>query len=223
MNFNIRAICFLLMLMPLGNARAASIDKAFKALQQFNYFEAKSLFEKSLKKEPSAANYGLALIYFRTDNPFHNLDSAYIKIVRSEAAYSAMKEKTKEKLKAYQFDYLAISALRSDISKTFFAIELKNPTEAGMDAYQKKHEWAQERFTAIHMRDSIALKTAEDTGKSSGYTAFMTKYPESEYFSRAQKEFYRLQYKEATAAETLTSYLTFEKTYPNSPRTRCIS
>lgn len=217
MNFNIRAICFVLMLLPLGGARAATIDKAFKALQQFNYFEAKTLFEKSMKKEPSAANYGLALIYFRKDNPFHNLDSAFNTIVRSEAAYSGMKEKTKEKLKVYQFDYLAIAALRNDISRTFFAIELQHPTEAGMHAYQKKHEWAQERFTAIHLRDSIALKTAEATGKSSGYVTFLEKYPESEYAASAWKEFYRLQYQEATATETLTAYLSFEKMYPNSP------
>ena len=111
MNLHVRQFCLAVALVfQFSTVNAATIDKAFKALEQFNYFEAKSLFEKSLKKEPSAANYGLSLIYFRTDNPFHNLDSAYTSILRSEAVYSKMKEKTKVKLKVYQFDYLAIIA-----------------------------------------------------------------------------------------------------------------
>ena len=95
---------------------AGSIDDGFKALSQFNYFEAKKQFEKSLKSNESAANYGLAVIYSRTDNPFHQLDSAYSAIVRSEKTYGAMKDKQKEALKKHQFDYAAIEVLRKEIS-----------------------------------------------------------------------------------------------------------
>ena len=168
----------------------------FKALQQYNYFDAKALFEKVLKKEPSAANYGLAVIYSRTDNPFHNLDSAYSKIQVSEASYAALKEKTKVKYKAYQFDYLAIVTLRASISTVFFKQALAQPTESGMDTYQRKHPWAQERFIAIHLRDSIGFKVAADKSTSVAYNNFLKTYPESEFASRAQKEFYRLQYLE---------------------------
>jgi hypothetical protein len=73
-------LLFSLFLLPNG-LNAGTIDKAFKALQQYNYFDAKALFEKALKKEPSAANYGLAVIYSRTDNPFHNLDSAFSRFI----------------------------------------------------------------------------------------------------------------------------------------------
>src|SRR5690554_8178997 len=56
---------------------ACKINKGFEALEEFNYFEAKKQFEKSLKKQKSAAAYGLSVIYFRNDNPFYDLDSAY--------------------------------------------------------------------------------------------------------------------------------------------------
>ena len=66
---------FCLFFVNLGWAN--KITKGFEALQEFNYFEAKKLFTKSLKKYPAPASFGLATIYYRKDNPFHSLDSAY--------------------------------------------------------------------------------------------------------------------------------------------------
>jgi TPR repeat protein len=57
----------------------------------FDYFQAKKLFQKSLKKDTSPAAYGLAQIYFRKDNPFHSLDSAY--------KYIGIAKSTREKVK----------------------------------------------------------------------------------------------------------------------------
>ncbi|ASS48370.1 MAG: hypothetical protein A3D31_08600 [Candidatus Fluviicola riflensis] len=218
MMFTKQRLILLFSLFLLPNAlNAGTIDKAFKALQQYNYFDAKALFEKALKKEPSAANYGLAVIYSRTDNPFHNLDSAFSKIQISEATYAAIKEKTKVKYKVYQFDYLAIVTLRSAISTVFFQQALATISEAGMDNYQRKHPWAQERFTAIHLRDSIGFKAAGDKSTSAAYSNFLKTYPESEYAARAQKEFYRLQYLEQTTSGTLSTYMSFEKSFPGNP------
>ena len=72
---------------------AGKIEKAFQKLSIYNYFEAKVLFEKTLKKQPVPSNYGLAIIYSRTDNPFHNLDSAYMHISRAEENFEIQKEK----------------------------------------------------------------------------------------------------------------------------------
>ncbi len=210
-------IILLFCLLNFGSAFAGKIDNAFSALQQFNYFEAKKLFTEAIKKSPSAANYGLALIYSRTDNPFHNLDSAFSTIQKSEAAYSATKEKTKTKLKKYNFDYYAIASLRSVISKEFFLIEQKYLSEAGLDKFQQNHPWAQERFRAIQLRDSIALSTAEKKYTSIAYDEFLKKYPDSELKNEAQTNFYRIQYQEQTKANTLNSFVTFVKVYTSNP------
>lgn len=201
----------------LFSAQGASIDKAFKALQQFNYFEAKKLFEKSAKSQPSAACYGLAVIYSRTDNPFHQLDSAYVFINRSEASYSGMKEKQKVALKKYNFDYLQIVALRSEISKAFFDLELKRLDELSLDAYQKKHPWATEKDLAIALRDSLGFEKAKTVNTANAYNDFLSKYPSSTWFDQAKAEFYRLQYREQTTANTLVSYMNFEKGFPINP------
>lgn len=197
--------------------RAGSIDDAFKALSQFNYFEAKKQFEKSLKSNESAANYGLAVIYYRTDNPFHQLDSAYATIVRSEKAYGAMKDKQKEALKKHNFDYAAIENLRKDISSGLYKEVLKNPSEEAYDLYQKNNPWAAEYQKVIFSRDSIGYLKAKNANTSAAFDLFLKKYPESDFKKEALNNFHRLQYKENTDGKTISSFLSFEKQFPENP------
>lgn len=210
-------ILVLSLLCTFGKAQAGSIDDAFKALNQFNYFEAKKQFEKSLKSNESAANYGLALIYFRKDNPFHQLDSALVRIVRSEKTYGLMKDKQKESLKKHNFDYLAIANLRQEISTGLFQQVLKAPSEEAYDNFQKNNDWARERFKAIYSRDSIAYVKAKSANKSSAIDLFLKKYPQSDFQKEALNNFHRLQYKENTEGKTIASFLSFEKQFPSNP------
>lgn len=217
----IRVIQSLFIFLLLATASyAGNISKGFEALKQYNYFEAKKVFTKYLKKEPAAANFGLATIYFRNDNPFHSLDSAYITVNLAEKAFATTSDKSKEKLKKYGFDYLAIAELRSQISNAMFQLELKSLNEASLDAFQRNHPWAQERFTAIELRDSLGYVVAEKAGTSAGFSEFMKKYPESLLKVKAQQEFYRLQYRERTSAGTLSSYMSFETACPENPYVR---
>ncbi len=212
-----RAIVFFTFFLLAPAVFAGGISKGYEALQQFNYFEAKKIFVKYLKKEPCAANYGLASIYVRTDNPFHSLDSALVCVQIAEGCYNKTSDKTKEKLSKYGFDYLHIADLRAQISHELFLIELKQPNEESLNKYQAKHLWATERFTAIEMRDSLGYLLATKLGTSAGFQQFMDKYPESKLKAKAQQEFYRLQYSEKTNSGMLSAYMNFESTYPNNP------
>jgi len=63
---------------------AGKIDRAFASLKVLNYFDAKKCFEQEVKKHLVPASYGLAIIFYRNDNPFHNIDSAYRYVVLAE-------------------------------------------------------------------------------------------------------------------------------------------
>src|SRR5690554_3336297 len=76
---------------------SCKINKGFEALDSYNYFEAKKYLEKSLKKNESPAAFGLSQIYFRTDNPFHNLDSAYHYSLLAVESFKESKSKKQEK------------------------------------------------------------------------------------------------------------------------------
>ena len=210
-------IVIITLLLSCFNTLASNIEKGFKALNSFNYFEAKEIFYSNLKKHNSPASFGLATIYFKNDNPFHSLDSAYKYICLSESNYSKMDEKDKEKLKKYSFDYLNIIDLRSNISKAAYEIVLKQNTIPEYDKFISQHEWSNERFFAIHNRDSIALHNSITVNTSSAYKVFLDTYPSSEFFNDAQKLYFLSQYREQTISGTLTSYLSFIKLHPENP------
>src|SRR5690554_4450406 len=78
---------------------AGRIDRAFEALEVYNYFKAKDLFYKSLKKDLVPASYGLSIIYGRNDNPFYNLDSAYKYIVIADTNFNNLDDNDVEDVK----------------------------------------------------------------------------------------------------------------------------
>lgn len=199
------------------SASAGAIEKGFEALKEFNYFEAKRQFYKALKKEPSAASFGLATIYYRSDNPFHNLDSAYNTIVRSEMSYNATPAKTKERLAVYGFNYQEIENLREAISHRFFMDVKELLTENALDKFQSRHPWSKDRAAAIHLRDSVAYFAAVQQNTSAGFSEFSRKYPDSEYAAHASAEFSRLQYNEKIQPGNITSYMAFIRDFPQSP------
>ena len=118
---------------------ASRIDNAFDALKQFDYFKAKKLFYASMKQHKAAACYGLAIIYLRNDNPFHQLDSAYSNILRADSLYPKLTIKAKDKLAIHHVNSFAINALKEQVSTAFFNVELKHPTENTLNAFLIKH------------------------------------------------------------------------------------
>jgi hypothetical protein len=196
---------------------AATIDKAFERLKVLNYFEAKALFEKSLKKQRSAASFGLATIYYRTDNPYHNLDSAYKYVLIAEQTYGTQSEKNKEKFKNYGFDYLITVELRRKISTEFYKIAVKNNDEEGFQNFLDLHPWAIERHDAIKKRDSIAYLEARKVNSSVAFENFLLKYPDSEYSKFVWEDFYLKQYQEKTKKGTVSEFLSFIENHPKNP------
>lgn len=196
---------------------AGKIEKGFQALQDYNYFKAKELFEKSIKKYVSPASYGLATIYYRKDNPFHSIDSAYKYILDSEKSYSLLKEKKKEKLKVFAFDYLNILELRSKISSALYLNAEAINSEKSYSDFIGANPWSNELFVATYKRDSIAYSYAKNNNTSAAYQTFLTKYPDSEFHSLALEDFYRTQFQEYTKSNSLAVYLEFMLKSPDNP------
>ena len=89
---------------------AGKLERAFNALKVHDYFKARELFLARTKNEPAAAWYGLSVITGRQDNPFYHLDSSWVAVQRSHAAYSVLPEKAKLKLAKLGVDSMAIVA-----------------------------------------------------------------------------------------------------------------
>ena len=188
---------------------ANKITKGFAALQEFNYFEAKKLFSKSLKKYPAPASFGLATIYYRKDNPFHSLDSAYKYIGIAKKNMASLKLKTKIKLEVYKYSDEAILELDQQISKAFFTICSNEESVGCFNDFIKNHPYSLLLSKAINIRDSLDFIETKKLNTSKSTRDFLLRYPETHLKEEAQNLFYKQQYFEYTQKETLLGYMQF--------------
>lgn len=193
-----------------------SVEDGFEALKIYNYFEAKRIFQNKVKKTPSPAAYGLATIYFRKDNPFHQLDSAYKYITIASDNFPKTDDKTKSKLLSYNFSELAIFELKLKISSSFFESCIKENTEEAYQLFLSKHPWANERFIAIQKRDSLAFQKVMKENNIQALNEFNRRYPESFYKAKVEQLIEQKIYLEAIQNKTLDEYLHFIENHPNS-------
>ena len=196
---------------------AVSVKDGYEALRIYNYFEAKRIFQKKIGKSESPCSFGLATIYYRRDNPFHQLDSAFKYVLKAEKSFPLVKEKLRKELESYEFSELNIFELKRKISSEYFLFTAKKNTETAYQKFLDTHPWANERFIALHRRDSIAFYKAMQENTSLSFQAFIKKYPESEYTRLAQDEVYLKEYEERTAGKTLAEYMLFLEERPDSP------
>jgi hypothetical protein len=89
--------------------------KGFIALEHYDFFRARKLFIKSLKRHTAPAAFGLSLVHLDDLNYFHSLDSAYFRINQADSAFDKLEKKSKEKLKPYSLSDSALRLIRSEI------------------------------------------------------------------------------------------------------------
>ena len=193
------------------------IDRAFKSLKEMNYFDAKKCFEQELKKHVVPSSFGLATIYFRKDNPFHSIDSAYYYILRSHASLGKVKEKQLEKLIVFGFSASSVLELRQSIAAEFFVRAEKENTALGYQKFMDDHSWANEMELARYRRDSLAYQDAKSIGSSEAFEGFRDNFTGSVFSDLALKDYYIAKYQEVTANHTLDSYVAFLACCPDNP------
>jgi hypothetical protein len=199
------------------SVQAQSLKKGFEALSVFNYFKAKEVFEKREKKQPVPSTFGLAVIYHRSDNPFFNIDSAYVKVVRAATGYPELTEKEQAKLAFFGLSQDSIFVLRQAISTLHYQRAVKENTERAMIYYLENHPWSKEVPMAIVKRDSLAFTYAQHSNQSTDYHVFLQKYPQSSFRELAQELFYRRQYEEETTGRTELEFDRFIRTFSDNP------
>ncbi|MBS1634841.1 MAG: WG repeat-containing protein [Bacteroidetes bacterium] len=178
----------------------STIDEANKALSIYDYFKAKKLFYKSLRKSPSDAGYGLSVIYYRTDNPFTNLDSAakYIALSRQRFVAANTSQRAKR---------AAIDSMASLISTKGYDVYALSATVAGVEHYPRFFYFAPDSLKqrAIDRRDSMLFSVLSFYERSDSLVWFMEHYPESNWCTKARETYeyyvYREQVKTSSAPE----------------------
>jgi len=201
-------ICFAL------KVSASKISDAFKALYIFDYFKAKQLFYKSLTKYPCESSYGLATIYYRTDNPFSNIDSA--------AKYIAISSKTFKDtiiLSSFRIDKENINFLLGKIADKGFNTFCHNRSVGDLNHFLSTFYFANETLLtrAYYNRDAILLNDATTTKSSDSIALFLLNHPESILYQQAKLSFFDFQYNEKVPSKSIYELQCFIKRFTDNP------
>jgi len=206
----ILVLCVICAFKGFGNR----ISSAYEALSVYDYFKAKALFYSSLSKYPSEAGYGLATIYYRSDNPFSNIDSAAKYIARSTKTF-----KDTARLSGYLISPASIASLSRAISLKGFQQYARHNTECDLNHFLEQFWFSGDSLIrqALWMRDHISLKRYSSALSSDSMQVFLRAYPESELYGTAKKNFWDFQYAEQTKDLSAAAYKHFILSYPGNP------
>ncbi|MGZ3862460.1 MAG: WG repeat-containing protein [Bacteroidia bacterium] len=205
----------IILLLCHAEMRPSQIDKAFEALRIYDYFKAKQIFYKQLKKHPAEAGYGLATIYFRNDNPFHQLDSSYKYIIicrNSKEVLSPEKKLLAEK--KYNITDTAISILHDSVCYKAYMKFMRNPTIESSEKYLQVYFQSPFNKKVFCLRDSFAFTQLKTKMSSEACQNYMLTYPQSCYLdeTRSMNEFSL--YIETTGTRTDKGYETYLSKFP---------
>lgn len=218
-----RSLKFLILLITicLFQSRASTIDKAYKALYEYDYFKAKKLFYTQLKKNNTEAAFGLATIFYRHDNPFHKLDSAYKYIIICANSFKNQAEEGKKQVKLlYTISDSTISTLHDSICREAYSIYIKNNTISSAEKYVSTYYQSKFLSEVFCKRDSLMFNDIKNNATSSSITNYIKTYPQSCYLQNALQLLEYAMYGEITLQKNDSAYLNYIKLYPATKYTQ---
>jgi WG containing repeat len=198
-------------------ALAGPLDKAFAALEVHDYFTARQIFQKQVKKHPAAAWYGLSVISGRANNPFFHVDSCYGFIMRSDAAFTAAPDKERAWVGKLGVDHAAIEAQKLHAFTLGWERAKGLNTIAGYDWYIGAYIASPFVADAVLVRDHLAFQMAREENTAAGYRNFLEHYPGAREVFEARTRFNDAEYREATASGDLEAFAEFVRTHPENP------
>ena len=214
MKFSLKTLLFFVFISTASFA--GKIEKAFACLNEFNYFEAKRLFYESLNKKPVPASYGLATIYYKKDNPFHNIDSSYKYVVIAESGYTKMSEEDKANFGLLGMTYDSILSLREKIGSFYYKEALSKNNENALTEFMEKYPWSKENQLSLDQRDSLVFHKAIKINKSIYYDSILKNFPTIKFKEQLQDKYDLTFFIEQTNGGKIEDYARFIKEYPNN-------
>ncbi|MEO8761280.1 MAG: WG repeat-containing protein [Bacteroidia bacterium] len=194
-------------------SRAASIDKGYAALHEYDYFKAKKLFYAQLKKSRAEASFGLATIYYRNDNPFYNLDSAYKYISVCRNSFSSKKS-------SRFVNDTNLIALHDSICDKAYNVFLQHINIQSAEKYATTFYQSKYVNDVLCKRDSLAFNEVKNSAQSAIILTYINLYPQSCYLQKAQQLLHYNVYQEITALKNDSSYLKYIKQFPKTKYTQ---
>lgn len=196
---------------------SGKLTQAFEALKVYNYFDAKDLFYKTMRKDSVPSSYGLSVIYGRDDNPFFQLDSAYKYIVQAIRLAPGLEEDEKMDYATLGVDSLALLSQMIHVDSCFYMKALETDGIQTWNEFIEFHQSDPFLTQAILRRDELAYDYALGLNSAAGFEDFMNLYPEANQFGLAEDNYQKRLFEEFVGAGDISAYRSFIAQYPDSP------
>ncbi|MGZ4037238.1 MAG: WG repeat-containing protein, partial [Bacteroidia bacterium] len=155
----------------------------------------------------------LATIYYRSDNPFHQLDSA-AKYITLSGNYFKMTH-LKESYFGFTTDSASIAALADSIAARNFEKALRLNTAAAFEWFLTNNTGSPlKRGTALYHRDELMYQQNLSYNKSDSTKAFLLYFPESYFLNDYLVLLDKQIFEEQTSSKTIEQYNAFIKHFP---------
>lgn len=199
---------------------AGKLQKAFKALEVHDYFKARELFRKEVKKHPAAAWYGLSVISGRANNPFYDLDSAYQFVVKADLAFTGTPDKERVSIGVLGVSHTSIQAQRDHIYEQAWNIAKGQNTVAAYKAYLDRYPAGTRAEEARSVMHHLAFQEARSANTAASYQRFIDGFPAAREVYEARTRLQDAVFEEATPQKDIASYTAFIKAHPENPNVR---
>jgi hypothetical protein len=173
------ASLFILIFCSSWKLNASKIEKGYEALSIYDYFKARKIFYQHASSKNAYSHYGLALIYYRNDNPFYNLDSAS---KYAALCYNYYKIKPEPKTFCqFKIDSLSIPQLIDSIAKKYLQEIKSENSSVKLNSFLKQNYLASRNFIAeaIRLRDELDYNETINLNDSKQTIEFVTTHPQS--------------------------------------------
>lgn len=196
---------------------ASKLESGFKALSVYDYFKAKKLFNSNFKsKTDPYSSYGLALIYSRNDNPFHNLDSA--------SKYAAVsynlffKKREKKQFYTFKIDSSSILQLVDSVAIKDFQRVKKDKSVLRCSDFLKRNYLADKNLIneVVYLRDELEYNETLGYNNSIQTKEFVITHPQSSFVPEALLLIDRQIFDESTKDNSAAAYIDFIKINPKN-------
>lgn len=234
------AIILVLFVLSLVNVRGQkSLLRAYKALNEYNYFEARKLLKTDLAKAKvgfiadtsakvkplknpqlaASAAFGLGLIYNRTDNPFSNVDTAYLYARMADSLYILANADQRAKLAAKKLppDSVKIDSLFSLVYTRGYNEAMQLNTVAAYESYNNRFPQSPFVGQSSLQIELLDWDSAQKDNSYQAYQEFLQVHPSSKFDNEAKARYERRLFETLTIDNSLKSYKYFVENYPASP------
>lgn len=206
---------FLLLFSIQKGIASGKLPKAFEALRIYDYFKAKELFYQQLKGNDPGARYGLALIYYRNDNPFHQLDSA---LKYCTQGFNLLNAASSQTFSGFIVDRRSFSELCDSIATRIYSKIEDTPDILLLEKFLLSAYLANPSILedAFNLRDELEYEKIIRCNKSDSTRSFILTHPQSKLLKDACFQYDRQLFEEQTSGSSIEEYFTFLKRNPDN-------